>query len=214
MLQVSRKIPLVTSIIAILLAGIIGIVLQFVFHTGEYTLLLGAVGAFMGFFYSTRPIRFVGRGVGEIFIGFCYGWLPVATSYYLQAGYVHPLIHLVSLPIGLTIFNVILLNEFPDYLADTQTGKRNLLVRVGKEKAVIIYIFANVLSWIIFLFSFKYGVPYKALYLYGMVFLVSLFVVVMMATKKYESQNILEILCGLNIAVNLGTTGAYIVAFI
>ncbi|MCK7467412.1 MAG: prenyltransferase [Desulfosudis oleivorans] len=72
------------------IAAAIGCILQFVYQTGPYTLLLGLLGAFSGFFYSTPPIRLVKRGIGEIFIGFCYGWLPVASAYYIQTGTIHP----------------------------------------------------------------------------------------------------------------------------
>jgi len=36
----------------------------------------------------------------------------------------------------------------------------------------------------------------------------------MMARGKYENPLLLELLCGLNIAVNLGTTVAYMLAFL
>jgi 1,4-dihydroxy-2-naphthoate octaprenyltransferase len=62
---VSREVPLWTGIIAFMLAAVIGIILQFILKTGPYTLLLGCLGAFPGFFYSTKPIRLVERGVGE-----------------------------------------------------------------------------------------------------------------------------------------------------
>jgi len=34
-------------------------------------------------------------------------------------------------------FNVILLNEFPDYEADKATGKKNLLYRLGKKVEIL-----------------------------------------------------------------------------
>jgi hypothetical protein len=36
----------------------------------------------------------------------------------------------------------------------------------------------------------------------------------MMAGKRYENPFVLEILCGLNIAVHLGTAAAYFLAFL
>jgi len=81
------------SIITLVSAGIIGIILQFGLDTGPYTIPMGILGIFSGFFYSTRPVRLVTRGVGEILIGFCYGWLPIATAFYIQTGHLHPLVH-------------------------------------------------------------------------------------------------------------------------
>ena len=212
--NMSRSVALWTGIISFLLAGLIGVILQFVLKTGPYTLLLGCLGAFPGFFYSTKPVRLVQRGIGEIFIGFCYGWLPVASAYYIQTGTIHPVIHWMAIPIGLTIFNVIFLNEFPDYEADKATGKKNLLYRMGKEKGHFLYVAFSLLASAAVLASPFWGIPFKVIYFYLPVLTISLFIVVMMLRGKYEDRKMLEKLCGLNIAVNLGTSLAYILAYI
>ncbi|MGY5860479.1 MAG: prenyltransferase, partial [Candidatus Thorarchaeota archaeon] len=54
-----------------IIAGILGIYL--VLRLGWVILALGGIGAFLGFFYSTPPIRFVKRGVGEFVIGTTFG---------------------------------------------------------------------------------------------------------------------------------------------
>lgn len=202
-----------TSIIAILVALLIGIVLQFVYQTGPYTLVLGCLGALPGFFYSTEPIRLVKRGLGEIFIGFCFGWLPVATSYYIQTATIAPVINWLWLPIGLSIFNVILLNEFPDYEADVATGKNNLLCRIGKQKGKAVYIIFNLLTCLTMLLSPCFGVPFAVVYFYLPFTAVGLFIVYQVLKNRHEDPRRLEVLCGLNIAVNIGTSLAYILAY-
>jgi 1,4-dihydroxy-2-naphthoate octaprenyltransferase len=203
-----------TSIIAFLIAFVIGIVLQFVYWTGPYTLMLGCLGALPGFFYSTEPIRLVKRGVGEMFIGFCYGWLPVASSYYIQTAAIAPIIHWLWLPIGFSIFNVILLNEFPDYEADMAAGKKNLLYRIGEQKGKVVYIIFNLLTCLTMLASPVFGVPLKIIYFYLPFAAIALFIVYQMLTNRHEDAKRLEILCGLNIVVNVGTSLAFMLAFI
>jgi len=212
--KISPRVPFWTSIITIILAGIIGIFLQFVLKTGPYTLLLGFLGAFSGFFYSTKPVRLVQRGIGEIIIGFCYGWLPIASAYYIQTGTIHPAIHWMSIPIGLTIFNVILLNEYPDYEADKATGKKNLLYRIGKKNGNFIFIVFSLLASAATLASPFFGIAFKIVYFYLPVLIISLFIVLMMLRGKYEDGKTLEKLCALNIAVNLGTSLVYILAVV
>ena len=209
-----RSVPLWTSLIAIALAGVIGLILQFALKTGPMTLLLGCIGALPGFFYSARPIRLVEKGYGEFFIGFCYGWLPVASAFYIQSGHITPAVHWIALPIGLSIFNVILINEFHDHPADLAVGKANLVVRLGKKKGMILYIAVAILSWFSMHASLGAGIPRKALYLYLPVMFLSAGISLMMARGKYENPFVLEILCGLTIAVNLATTAAYILAFL
>jgi len=110
------------------------------------TLLLGGVGIFFGFFYSNKPIRWSYHGLGEILIGFCYGWLPIAAGFFLLTGFFSGQIFLLSIPVGLSIFNVILINEFPDEEADQAVGKKNLVVRFGKERMGDLYIGLSILA--------------------------------------------------------------------
>ena len=212
--KIPARIAFGTSITTILIALLIGIVLQFLYQTGPYTLILGCLGALPGFFYSTEPIRLVKRGVGEIFIGFCFGWLPVASSYYIQTAAIAPVINWLWIPIGFSIFNVILLNEFPDYEADVATGKKNLLYRIGKQKGKVVYIIFNLLTCLTMLISPCFGIPSKVIYFYLPFVAIALFIVYQILKNRHEDARQLEILCGLNIAVNVGTSLAFILAYI
>jgi 1,4-dihydroxy-2-naphthoate octaprenyltransferase len=203
-----------TSLVTIIIAGLLGIILQFFFKTGSYTIPLGAIGLFSGFFYSTRPVRFVERGIGELLIGLCYGWLPIAVAFYIQTGCIASIIHWMALPVGSTIFNVMLLNEFPDYIADKTVGKKNMLVRLGMRQGVVIYSAASILAWVTMLLSIKAGVPVKVLFFYLPVMALSAAIIIEVIKKEYENSDRLEVLCGLNIVVNLGTTLAYLLAYI
>jgi len=202
------------SIIAAISACIIGITLQFGLDTGPYTIPMGILGITSGFFYSTRPVRLVTRGVGEILIGFCYGWLPIATAFYIQTGYLHPLVNWMGLPVAFTIFNVILLNEFHDYQADQATGKRNILVRMGIKGGIVLYALVSILAWASLFCAIYAGVPARALYLYIPVIVLSALVTGGLLMRKDKESTALEMLCGLNIAVNLGTTASLAFAFV
>lgn len=209
-----RHAALRASLVSLLLAGGVGLILQLGYRTGPWTIPLGLLGMVGGFFYSTRPLRWVSRGWGELWIAFCYGWLPVAVGYYLQTGEITPLIHWLAVPIGLTIFNVILLNESPDYPADLAAGKTNLTVRLGREWASRLYGLAGLGSGAAVLFSLGHGVPARALWFYLPVLFLSLILVVQVMRGRWRDRSALERLCAANLAVNLGTTAAYIFTFI
>jgi 1,4-dihydroxy-2-naphthoate octaprenyltransferase len=202
----------IASYIAIALAGVIGLILQFYYKTGSWTIPLGVIGMIAGFFYSTPPLRWVKRGIGELLIGFCYGWLPVATAFYLQAGTIDNIVHWISIPIACTIFNVILINEFPDYPADLIEGKKNLVIRLGKNAAALLYIAMTVIAWIAFGLSVSQGLPAVTFLFYLPVFLVGLILVVLMSRRNYLDRKRLELICGLTIVVNLGSSLAYTLA--
>ena len=209
-----RRAPAWASVVSLLLALAVALILQLAYGTGPWTLPFCALGLLGGFFYSTPPIRWVTTGIGELWIAFCYGWLPIAVGYYLQVGEIAPLVHWLAIPVGLTILNVILLNEYPDFHADSQTGKTNLVVRLGRHKASLLYTLASAASWLATFFSVHRGVPARALWFYVPVLFLSLILVVLVLRGRWQDRQTLEKLCGANILVNLGTTTAYILAFV
>lgn len=208
-----RRAALWASLASLVLACCIGAILQWGYRTGPLTIPLGTVGIVGGLFYSSRPLRWVSRGWGELWIAFCYGWLPVAVGFYLQSGAIPQLVHWTAVPIGLTIFNVILLNEFPDYPADLRSGKANLTVRIGRERAAVVYALGALGSWIAVGASLTGGVPNLAGWLYIPVLALSLIVAFLVLRGTWRARDNLEKLCAANLLVNLGTTASYILAF-
>jgi 1,4-dihydroxy-2-naphthoate octaprenyltransferase len=202
------------SLTAFFAAILLGIFIQFGLKTGPWTLPLGLTGALAGYYYSTPPLRWVKRGVGELLIGFCYGWLPVATAFYLQSGSIHPFVYWLSIPIGCTIFNVILLNEFPDYQGDSQAGKRNLVVRLGRDGASQIYGVVTLLAWISLFASTLAGIPIYLPIMATPLYLVGGKIYLELRKGSYRDQYLMRRLCGLNLFINLGTTTLMILCVI
>lgn len=205
--------------VATALAVVIGLWLAVVARTGAWTIPLGIVGLFAGYFYSAPPFRWVQRGIGELLIGLCYGWLPIQVGYYLQAGVegtrlgAFPgLIWLVSLPVAFTIFNVIYMNEYPDYDSDVAVGKRNLLARVGQERGIWIYLTASILAMASFAYALALG-ERSLVVPYGVVLAVALVPAVMMLMGLWRKRPMLVPMCGLTIVANLATTGVLIASF-
>ncbi|MBW8036731.1 MAG: prenyltransferase, partial [Planctomycetes bacterium] len=71
-------------------------------------------------------------------IGLCYGPLMVLGSYYIQTQKISFVPFFVSVISGLSVFCLAVLNEIPDYYQDMLVGKRNLVVRLGKQKAILL----------------------------------------------------------------------------
>jgi len=112
-------------------------------------LILGLIGLLGGFFYTAPPVRLGYRSVGEPVIALLFGLLPVYGSYYLQTETIDIIPLLPAVIVGILIFLVILVNEFPDVAADAAVNKRTLVVRFGIPAAIWIYRIALIASFII-----------------------------------------------------------------
>ncbi len=113
-----------------------------------FIFVLGVIGCLGGFFYTAPPLKLGYRSLGEVVIGFLFGILPVAGSYYLQVGTVDWLIAFPAGIIAILIFLVILINEFPDKDADAAVKKKTVVVIFGVEAGVWIYRTALVVSYL------------------------------------------------------------------
>ncbi|MFQ5349714.1 MAG: prenyltransferase [Thermoanaerobaculia bacterium] len=77
--------------------------------------------------------------VGELFAGLGLGALPVLGTALVQTGSLGPTAVWAALPAFLMTFNLLLLNEFPDEVADRAGGRRNLLLLLGRRGAALLY---------------------------------------------------------------------------
>jgi 1,4-dihydroxy-2-naphthoate octaprenyltransferase len=124
------------GILALGLAFIIGLYLTL--QTGWPVLLFSFLGFFGAYFYVGPPIRWAYRGFGELVIALCYGPFMLLGSYYIQIQRIDFVPFFVSVIGGLSVFCLAILNEIPDYYQDMLVGKQNLVVRLGKQRAILL----------------------------------------------------------------------------
>ena len=96
----------------------------------------GLLGAFFAYFYTAPPLRLAARkGLGELAVGLSFGPLAVAGTVYALTGTVALADFLAGVPIGLLTVAILWINQFPDLEADKASGKVNLVVVLGRERA-------------------------------------------------------------------------------
>ena len=99
--------------------------------------LLGGAAAI---FYVAPPIRWAYRGLGELVIALSYGPWMVLGSLYLHTRTASWEALLASLVPGCLIMALAVVNAIPDFHQDRLVGKRNLVVRLGRRRAVTLYL--------------------------------------------------------------------------
>lgn len=103
-------------------------------------LLLGVVGVVLGAGYSAPPLKLVHRGLGEPVVAAGFGPLMTVGTYLaVTREWSWPAFY-ASLPVGILIALVLYVNQVPDRLADTASGKRTLIVRWPRSRVINGYI--------------------------------------------------------------------------
>jgi 1,4-dihydroxy-2-naphthoate octaprenyltransferase len=121
-------------------AGALGVGVYLTLRGGWPILAFAVLGGMAAIFYVAPPIRWAYRGLGELVIALSYGPWMVLGSLYLQSHRISGSALLASLVPGCLIMALAVVNAIPDYHQDRLVGKRNLVVRLGRRRAVSLYL--------------------------------------------------------------------------
>ena len=125
-------------------------------------LYFGLFGIFCSIFYTAEPIHFSHRGLGEIGLLINFGTTIGMGSYYVQSRALSLEPFLATLPLGIMLFSMIVINEIPDFEEDKLAGKLTLVARYGKRTGIRLY----VLSWISTYSIILVGIVFRFLPIY------------------------------------------------
>jgi 1,4-dihydroxy-2-naphthoate octaprenyltransferase len=115
---------------------------------GNAVLIIGIAGIAGGLFYTALPVKLSYRGLGEVTVFFCFGPLLVAGSYLVQTGRLDSYAFAVSVPAGLLVLAILLVNEVLDVEWDRKGGKRTLVVALGRERGYRLFLFTYVAAYV------------------------------------------------------------------
>ena len=121
----------ITTLIIIIPIGVF-----FTVVAGWRLLPLLAVAILCIIFYTPLILK---MGYPEWSAGLGLGVLPVLGAYFIQTGTYSISALLASIPSGILVHNLLLLNEFPDVESDVTVKRRTLPIFIGKKKAAIFY---------------------------------------------------------------------------
>ncbi len=110
----------------------------------------------IGYGYSAPPLRLMTRGLGEFVAAATVALLTPLAGYGVAAGRLSADIVWLGLPLLATSAAFMITVELPDYEADRPTGKRNWVVRLGRDRAgrvhnallILSYALLALLAWV------------------------------------------------------------------
>jgi len=121
-------------------AGALAVGIYLTVRVGWPIFTFALLGGLAAIFYVAPPIRWAYRGLGETVIALAYGPWMVLGSLYLHTRALSMAALCASLVPGFLIMSLAVVNAIPDFHQDRLVGKRNLVVRLGRERAVWLYL--------------------------------------------------------------------------
>ncbi|MFC2052805.1 1,4-dihydroxy-2-naphthoate polyprenyltransferase [Chloroflexota bacterium] len=111
------------------IAALCGVYLTFV--AGWIIVLIGLLSIAAAAAYTGGPYPLGYYGLGDLFVFLFFGLVAVCGTYYVQEGGINPSVFWASVPMGLLITAILVVNNLRDMDTDEEAGKKTMAVRLG-----------------------------------------------------------------------------------
>jgi 1,4-dihydroxy-2-naphthoate octaprenyltransferase len=107
--------------------------------SGWELLVVGAASILAGVLYTGGPRPYGYEGLGELFVFAFFGLVAVAGSYFVQTEDLRWEAVALGVPVGLLAAAILVVNNVRDVDTDRRAGKRTLAVKLGRDRARLLY---------------------------------------------------------------------------
>ena len=131
---------------------------------GWVILAIGIAAIISAIAYTGGPFPLGYYGLGDVFVFIFFGLASVAGTYYVQAGDVSSAAWWMTLPPGLIITAILVVNNLRDLENDRKAGKHTLAVIFGEQFAKAEYLICIFAAYLILPFAAWFGlIPWLSL---------------------------------------------------
>ena len=130
--------------------GLAALVGAYLISIGGWPILaIGVLSILAGLAYTGGPWPLGYHGLGDVFVFTFFGVVAVVGSAYLQVLAVAPLVVVASIPVGLLVTAILVVNNLRDIDTDRVAGKRTLAVRLGRRATRAQYLLLLVVAYLV-----------------------------------------------------------------
>ena len=129
------------------LAAICGLYLAYL--RGWVIIAIGLAAIISAIAYTGGPFPLGYYGLGDLFVFIFFGVAAVTGTYYVQVGSVSTAAWWMSVPVGLIITAILVVNNLRDLENDRKAGKHTLAVRLGVRGTRIEYVACMAIAYLL-----------------------------------------------------------------
>ena len=134
-------------IVVFALSALLGLYLAWL---GGWIIVIMGIAAFIAAIaYTGGPFPIGYYGLGDVFVFVFFGLASVAGTYYIQAGLVTSTVWWMTLPPGLIITAILVVNNLRDVENDRKAGKHTMAVRLGEQGTKVQYMICMAIAYLV-----------------------------------------------------------------
>jgi 1,4-dihydroxy-2-naphthoate octaprenyltransferase len=120
------------------LAALFGLYLAYL--RGWVVILVGVAAIVSAIAYTGGPFPLGYYGLGDLFVLIFFGLVAVTGTYFVQVGSIDTAAWSMSVPVGLIVTAILVVNNLRDLENDKKAGKHTIAVRLGAQGTRIEYL--------------------------------------------------------------------------
>lgn len=178
--------------ITLLVCAVTGLTISI--FSGWELLLIGGLILISAITYSAGLFSLARTALGDFAVVLFFGIIPILVSYYAITN-IKPPFYLVLLALGIGMWeaNILVCNNYRDHSEDTASGKRTLIVRMGKEAGPVLYFINSLVALLALIIGVLIEGSYLGAIIIGIVAL-SLFLNGVLAIKRLNGNSLNKLL--------------------
>jgi 1,4-dihydroxy-2-naphthoate octaprenyltransferase len=138
------------------MAALLGLYLAWL--GGWIIIIMGIAAILSAIAYTGGPFPLGYYGLGDLFVFLFFGIAAVAGTYYIHAGFVSPAAWWMTVPPGLIVTAILVVNNLRDLENDRKAGKHTLAVKFGEQGTKLQYTMCIVVAYLILIPTILLGI--------------------------------------------------------
>lgn len=138
------------------LAAVLGLYLAWL--GGWIIIVMGLAAILSAIAYTGGPFPLGYYGLGDVFVFLFFGLAAVAGTYYIHAGFVSSAAWWMTIPPGLIITAILVVNNLRDLESDRKAGKHTLAVKFGEQGTRLQYLICIVIAYLVLIPAILLGI--------------------------------------------------------
>jgi len=130
-----------------LLAAFFGLYLAYL--RGWGIVLVGLAAIVSAIAYTGGPFPLGYYGLGDLFVFIFFGLVAVTGTYFVQVGSISAAAWWMSVPVGLMITAILVVNNLRDLDNDKKAGKHTMAVRLGAQNTQVEYLLCMTVAYLL-----------------------------------------------------------------
>lgn len=116
------------------------------YYVGWQLVFVGIFCVLFAYFYTSGPFPLAYNGLGDVAVILFFGLVAVGFTAYVQTLEWTPIVTLAGIATGLAVNVLLVLNNYRDVENDAKSGKRTLVVLLGKKFGLYLYLASGLLA--------------------------------------------------------------------